>query len=511
MLIIIAILCVFCALSYLYGTRKYGYWSKRGVKHDATIPFFGNAARQILQQISMGDIFTEAYWKYPDERYVGFYLAGRPTLILRDPELIRSVIAADSSYFYSRGIMPHKELYEPLLKNLFFADGDLWKLLRQRMTPAFTSGKLKAMFPLIVEKAEKLQEIIDEAAATSDEVDVRDIMARYTTDFIGAVAFGIDSDSMKNEDSLFRQVGKRIFTITKWDASRNLFKFIFPDTFRKMYIFPSMIEENIMKLMRGILKQRNYKPSGRNDFVDQLMELKQKGTIRVESVEHKNPDGSPKLVEMELDEYVMAGQMFIFFAAGFETSSSATSYTLHELAFNPEAQRKCQQEIDKVLSRYDNKLCYEAVCEMKYLDMCLKEGMRLFPSLGWLKRRCERAYAVPGAGFSIDAGVDVVVPVNGLHRDARHWDQPERFLPERFEQPLKHKFVYLPFGEGPRACVGERLGRMQSLAGLAALLRGFAVEPAARTRREPPRDPTTAVVQSVLGGIPLRVRRRHPL
>ncbi|XP_073965060.1 probable cytochrome P450 6a13 [Choristoneura fumiferana] len=509
MLTHIAIVCVICALLYVYGTGTYGYWSKRGVKHDAPIPFCGNARRTFMREISMCDLFTEVYWKNPGQRFVGFYLGRNPSLILRDPELIKSVIAADASSFYSRGFMPYKELHEPLLKNLVFADGDLWKLLRQTMTPAFTTGKLKAMFPLIVEKAEKLHEIVDEAATGNAEVDMRDIMARYTTDSIGAIAFGINSESMNNENSQFRKLGNRILTITKWDATRHFFKFIFPETFQKMYLFCPFIEDNIMQLMRGILKQRNYIPSARNDFVDQLMELKQKGKIQVESVEHKNPDGTPKLVEMEMDEYIMAGQIFVFFTAGFETSSSASSYTLHQLAFHPEAQRKCQQEIDDVLSRYDNKLCYEAVSEMKYLEMCLKESLRLFPSVGWLKRRCERPYLIPGTSITIDPKVNIIVPVSGLHRDPLYWDEPDRFIPERFENGPRHKFVYLPFGEGPRACIGERLGRMQSLAGLAALLRRFSVAPAPRSRREPPRDPTGVILQRILGGIPLRVRRRN--
>ncbi|MDK0539469.1 cytochrome P450, partial [Clostridium perfringens] len=80
-------------------------------------------------------------------------------------------------------------MFEPMMQNLFFAEGDLWKLLRQRMTPAFTSGKLKAMFPLVVERAERLKTRALAAAADGKSLDARDLMARYTTDFIGACGF----------------------------------------------------------------------------------------------------------------------------------------------------------------------------------------------------------------------------------------------------------------------------------------------------------------------------------
>lgn len=281
-------------------------------------------------------------------------------------------MSTDFYQFYSRAILPHKKVIEPVLRNLFFAEGDLWRLLRQRMTPAFTTSKLKAMFPLIVGTAEKLQTLAADAARTGNEVDVRDLMARFTTDFIGAVGFGVEGEAINDENSIFRQIGKRIFTVTKTDALRNMAKMMFPNLFKDMKFFVPMIEDNIMAIMKGVMKDRNFKPSGRNDFIDQLMDLKQKGKISIESIEKTNEDGTAAMAELELDDFIMVGQLFLFFAAGFETSSSATSFTLHQLAFHPEAQRRCHEEIDRVLSRYDNKLCYDAITEMKYLEMCFK-------------------------------------------------------------------------------------------------------------------------------------------
>lgn len=372
MFLIVFGVIVVVILLYLYGTKDHEYWKKRGVTYVKPSPYFGSFFRVFTQRICFSDQLYEYYFQYTKEKFLGIFVGDRIGLMLRDPELIKRVMATDFHHFHPRGFNPHKTVTEPISKNLFTGDGDTWKLLRQRITPAFTSGKLKAMFPLIVERAEKLQTIAAVAAKSNTEVDIRELMARYTTDFIGACGFGLDADTLNDEDSTFRKLGKRIFTITKRDALVIMLKTIAPETFKNLQIISPEIEEKTFGLVTGIMKQRNYKPSGRNDFIDLLMELKNKGTIVGESVEMRNADGTPKIVELELDDMLMTAQVFIFFAAGFETSSSTTSFTLHQLAFHPEEQKKCQEEIDEVLNRHGGKLSYDAVKEMKYLDMVFK-------------------------------------------------------------------------------------------------------------------------------------------
>ncbi|GBP34294.1 Cytochrome P450 6B2 [Eumeta japonica] len=507
-LLFVALICLFL---YYYTTKNHDYWKKKGVKHDKPIPLFGNNFRQFFQMASMTQMATEMYWKYPNERFVGFYRATRPELVIRDPELVKAILVTDFAHFYPRGLNPHKTVIEPLLKNLFFADGDLWRLLRQRLTPAFTSGKLKAMFPMIVERAEKLQEIALETASTGKTINIRELMARYTTDFIGACGFGIEADSLNDENSTFRKLGKRIFHISTKQALTNLLKFCYPEIFKHLEYFPPEMKESVLHLMKTVMEQRNYKPSGRNDFIDLLLELKEKGKIVGESIERNNPDGSPRQVDLELDDMLMASQVFVFFGAGFETSSSSTSFTLHQLAFHPEEQKKVQQNIDEVLKKYDNKLCYDAVKEMQYLEMAFYESMRMFPSLGFLIRTCAKKYKIPDSNVTIDEDVSVFIPVQAMHTDEKYFEEPHKFKPERFHPNAAKnikKHVYLPFGEGPRACIGERLGLMQSMAGMAALLHKFSVEPAEESLKNPIVDPNATLVQYIKNGLPLKLVAR---
>ncbi|KAL0821374.1 hypothetical protein ABMA28_005962 [Loxostege sticticalis] len=510
-MIFVALAVIALGALYLYNIRNFNYWKDRGIKHDKPVLFFGNNARNYLMKKSVTEMITEMYWKYPEEKVVGFFRSTSPDLIVRDPEIIKRILSTDFIHFYPRGLNNANEEPEPMLKNLFFADGDMWRLLRQRMTPAFTSGKLRAMFPLIVERAEKLQARALAAAAAGRTLDARDLMARYTTDFIGACGFGLDADTLNEEDSAFRRLGTNIFQISFIDGMFMMLKEIVPSLFKSVHILRG-IEGDMTDLITAIFKQRNYQPSGRNDFIDLLLECKSKGTLTGESIEKKKADGSPEMASLELDDVLMAAQVFVFFAAGFETSSSATSFTLHQLAFHPEVQKKVQDDIDRALAKHDNKLSYESIKEMTYLDWAFKEGMRMFPSLGFLIRRCVGTYTIPELGVTIDDKARVFIPVQALHNDPKYFDNPEEFRPERFHPDafdnVALKYVYLPFGEGPRACIGERLGHMQSLAGLAAVLSKFTVEPAPETLRHPPVYAPAVVVQSIQGGLPLLFKQR---
>ncbi|XP_026748483.2 cytochrome P450 6B6-like [Galleria mellonella] len=507
MITLAVILLSFIAL-YFYNKRTFNYWKKKNVKHDKPVAFFGNNKEGFFIQKSKVQLNTEMYNKYSNERVVGFYRGTKPELIIRDPELVKRILVTDFGSFFYRGFLPNKDVIEPTLRHLFASEGDLWKMLRTRMSPVFTSGKLKVMFPLIVEHAENLQSRISKIASSEKSSDAKELMARYATDFIGACGFGLEADSINNENSYFRKLGYKIFAPGLVDAIIAVSKDMFPELCKNLKFF-SRIEDEAKQLAQDIQKARNYQPVGRNDYVDMMLALKNQGTIKIESIEKTKSDGSPELVSIQFDDDIFMAQLILFFAAGFETSSSSSSMTLHLLAYHPDKQIKVQEDIDRVLAKYNNKLCYDAVKDMAYLEMAFKESMRIFPPLGYISRQCTKDYTFTDMNLTINKGVNVMIPIQALHMDPKYWDKPEEYRPERFQSDNEHKDVYLPFGNGPRNCVGTRLGLMQAMAGLAAVLSKFTVEPAPNSKLRPVIDPKSEVVQGIVGGLPLIFRERN--
>ncbi|XP_030037523.2 cytochrome P450 6B2-like [Manduca sexta] len=510
-MILIITFVLFLYALYVFSTKNHNYWKKRNIKHDPPIPLFGNHFVNQFGYKSITQVATELYNRYPEEKVVGYYQGTTPLLLVRDLEIVRRILTADFSHFYLRGLGRNPDV-EPIFTNLFHTEGDSWKLLRQRLTPTFTTAKLKAMFPLVVECAKKLQGVAEGVAKRNESCDVRELVARFTTEFIGACGFGINMDTINNEKSMFRNLGKLITSsrslglIAKYMLWEN-----FPYVRKFLYVGDRRIEESIVEILQQIRKKRNYKPSGRNDFIDLLLELEAQGKITGESIEKRNSDGTPKCIEMDMDMNCMVGQVFVFFAAGFETSSSASSYTLHQLAYNPDIQRQVQENIDEVLNKYNGELCYDAIAEMKLLSMAFKEAMRMFPSLGVLSRVCARRYTIPELNNTIDPGVKILIPLEGIQNDEKYFTNPKEFRPQRFSPEAmkeQQKFSYMSFGEGPRACIGARLGEMQSLAGLAAILHKFTVEPAPSSRLEVQIDTTMNVIQKLEGGLYLTLKSR---
>nr|AHW57303.1 CYP6AB50 [Chilo suppressalis] len=466
-MITIALKVILAITFYIYNVRNFGCWKKRGIKHDKPVISFGTNTWNILMKMSRSELAEELYFKYPKEKVVGFYRSSMPELLIRDPEIMKWILTSDFKCFYGHG----------------------------------------AMFPLIVERCEKLQSRTLSAVTCNRALDARELMARYTTDFIGACGFGVDSDSLNDENSAFRKLGVKIFNISLRDSIVLVIRDVFPYSEKYLKLL-KRIEPDILLLVKNILTERNYKPCGRNDFIDLMLEYLNK-PMEAESIE--NVGENPIHVKMILNEGLFAAQVFVFFVAGFETSASSTSYTLHLLAFYPEVQKRVQADIDRILAKHDNKLSYEAVKEMTYLEWTFKEGLRMFPSLGFLMRRSTRKYKFEDINLDIDKGVNIVIPVQALHMDAKYWDDPDEFRPERFHPEnfgATQKMVYFPFGEGPRNCIGSRLGLMQSMAGLAAILSKFTVEPAPETVRYPQISPKSNIIQSITGGLPLMFRER---
>jgi cytochrome P450 family 6 len=195
-----------------------------------------------------------------------------------------------------------------------------------------------------------------------------------------------------------------------------------------------------------------------------LIDLKNNKLAEEEGYKH---DGKT----LTMDE--ITAQSFIFFLAGFETSSTTMTFALYELAKNQEIQKKVRHEMEAVLARHDGKITYDCVQEMKYLNQVLDETLRKYPPVPFITRECVKDYKVPDQDVIIEKGTRVVVSIFGIHYDEEYYPDPEKFDPERFNEEnssSRHQYAHIPFGEGPRICIGLRFGLMQSKVGLTSLL-----------------------------------------
>lgn len=343
----------------IWFKRRYSHWKNLGLAYiEPSIPF-GNFGDSFWQKISEADWYVNFYRQMRARKlkHAGTYFFHKPAYIPLDLDLIKRIMQTDFQHFTDRGeVVSEKE--DPLSAHVFALAGQKWRNLRVKLTPTFTSGKMKTMYPIIVKISEELVKTLTKECEIGEPIDVKDISARFTTDVIGNCAFGIECNSLKDPNTEFRVYGKRIANLTQKELIINFLAFLFPSMakFLGTRIVPKSVSDFFWNVIKTTVEYRTKNGVRRNDALQLLMDMmKQEGNSSEDSLTFSE----------------LAAQAFVFFAAGFETSSTLMSFALIELAANQEIQDKLREEINSVLGGSSGELSYEAIHDMRYLDMVI--------------------------------------------------------------------------------------------------------------------------------------------
>ncbi|XP_075213870.1 cytochrome P450 6k1-like [Lycorma delicatula] len=442
----------------------------------------------------MSDIVLGIYKQLEGEKFGGYKQFLTPVITICDPELINQILIKDFTYFEDRGPKVEKsvEIFNSNLGNLC---GDEWRVARHKLTPTFSSGKLKIMF-------EPIRECCSEAVLylkdNKNDVEAKGFISRLIIKIIANAAFGLKVDILNEEEAKNNQffITSSKFLKPSIYLFLKLFVFIsFPKVrnFLKFKLMDDDVDKFFRKLTKDITKQRQETGMRRNDFLQILLDQKKKEEInlRNQSTNVSNNDHEaeepedkeifeqlkymdnlsndcskpnvnvtvfsltdyeyyghyPNLVSIIIfliftkifTEDFIASQTFLFISGGSETTATVLSFSLYELVMNPELQIKVQEE--NVLSSHE--FNYDAVKEMKYLEQFIYETLRLHPILGTIIRYCTKDYKIPETDVVIEKGTIINIPVVGFHKDPQYFPNPEKFNPDRFQNMKENKYISL--------------------------------------------------------------------
>ncbi|KAM7343833.1 putative cytochrome P450 6a14 [Cochliomyia hominivorax] len=465
-------------LVWLYN--NYTYWKRHGVGYETPLPLIGNF-KGIGTSLHFRDITQRLYKKFKGKAsFCGYYMFLTKTALIIDLDLIKHVLIKEFSSFHDRAIFNNVE-DDPLTGHLLTLEGEQWKAMRTKLTPVFTSARMKYMFRTVVKVGECFASAVKRESVKSQDltVELKELCARFTTDVIGTCAFGIECNSLIDPNAEFRNKGKSIFAEARHGPLVQMFMVTNPKVARKLHMkfFHDHITEFFLNIVRQTVNYRLENNIKRNDFMDLIIELKAKNEDLAK--ESKGIDLSQGLTIEQ-----MAAQTFVFFLAGFETSSTTMAFCLYELARNLDIQEKLREEILANIKENKGELTYEGMNSMKYLEQVIAETLRLYPVLPNLIRKSMTDYQIPNSCHRLEKGTTVVIPVAAIHADPEYFPDPEKFDPSRFateEIEKRHPCAYLPFGDGPRNCIGSRFGKMQTKIGLISLLQRYRFECCAQT------------------------------
>ena len=409
------------------------------------------------------------------------------TIIVNDPGLIRHVLVDNAANYEMSEI--RQLILRPILRDgLLTAEGPVWKRSRKAMAPVFTPRHARGFADQMLRKSEDYVEKYSGVGEDGEAFDISVDMTEITFNILSETLFSGEivtesNDFSEDVDSLLHRMGRVdpmdllrappwVPRLTRIGGKRVLGKF----------------REIVAKTMA--LRQKKMRENPHHvpqDFLTLLLEL-------------AGPDG---LTMDEIEDNILT-----FIGAGHETTARALAWTLYCVANSPQIRERMEREIDEVLASGAEPV--EWMDRMPMVRAAFEEALRLYPPAPSLNRAAiadDEWTSQDGKTVRIRAGVTVLIMPWTLHRHQLYWDNPRAFMPERFLPENRGKigrFQYLPFGAGPRVCIGATFAMQEAVIALAVLMSRYRFDMTPETKPWPVQKLTT----QPRDGLPMRVTRR---
>ncbi|KAF8365331.1 hypothetical protein PRIPAC_83160 [Pristionchus pacificus] len=409
------------------------------------------------------------------DKTFGFYFGSYLEIVTTDPEIIKEVFILQFGNFVARKKIAINMVY-PMLDGLLQVDhhgttGVGWKEMRSSITAIFTSGKMRKMHGLFEDKLCSLIDVLKAKCKQSEGcMDIYGEYQAFTMDMIARCALGQNISCIRDRSTECYQRARHFLANITYSKSIVYRLALFFPIFKYLRRFTVFGREERILLgqlsdivhERNVQRAKGFMPAP-PDLIDLMLAENEK---RVEN--QQNP----------LNHDVIVSNAWAFFIAGYETTSTTLAFATYCLAKHPEVQISLLDEIKSTFST-DEAIDYERVMKMPYLHAIFCETLRLYPpSLTFTGRRCIKKTVI-GGRIRVPVGVSVVCPVHAVMWSEEHYERPREFVPERFlSSPSKPSWspTFLPFGIGPRNCVGARFAEMEFKTVLTEVVRRFEVK-----------------------------------
>ncbi|KXJ75769.1 cytochrome P450 9b2-like [Aedes albopictus] len=471
-------------------TKNRNFFRVRGVPFEKPHFIYGNLGEVTSGKLSPLEMIAGFYKRFENERLFGFFNYLSPVYYIRDPELIRKLWVQEFNAFANHPYFLD-ESKDPILGNqLHLLKNEKWRQIRHTLTPVFSGRSASLMSSLV--RTNSL-DLIDHLKASVDpELEFKGIFQKYAFNVIANCAFGLELNTFKDESDKFCTYGcALVYGNNPVQTLKTMLFYLFPKWMVQMKV--RLMEDEhaayFTNLIGSTITEREKKNLNRPDLI-QMLHQANKGELKPTGQEDEVLQ-MKDFSKRKWNQEELIAQCVAFFGSGFEPLINLLSFATYELAANPDVQQKLLSEIEKTLK--DSPVVYETVEKLPCLEMVVAETLRKWPATPSLDRECSQDYLLDDGGCRVQfrKGDTLWVSVWALHRDEQNFPEPERFDPERFSEarkPTIKPFTYMPYGVGPRGCIGTRLASLVTKVTLVDLVRNFQLELGSRNGTMEPED-----------------------
>ncbi|XP_003744817.1 cytochrome P450 3A16 [Galendromus occidentalis] len=459
---------------------RFQYFKRMGIPGPQPHFLWGH-----YRELRENHVLWEERWKAQYGKTFGVFWGDKPFLITSDPVMAKQVLVRQFSNFVNRAEQFALERAHPIVQHVVALEKDEhWKRTRLLLSPAFSVAKMKNMISMIEKCVDEFESNLRKRAS-GKQFDVYPLIKRLSIDNICGIIFGIETKLQENpeEDSVFLRATLKVFEadphglldlICNSFTSVNNFLSSILYLLQYLRIVPHVLNDMIDEV-ENIVKARRKSPP-RKDLMQSLLDHQQISSdgapLKATDAAEDQKASFGKTISARLTNEEVVASAIVMFAAGYETTGTATAFTFKCLGSHPDIQRRLRREINDATR--GKPLSYDTVMSLPYLDAVIRESLRLYPPLTNMIHRVA-SQDTEINGLKIPAGLSILFPTKVMHSDEDFWEDPNRFDPERFLKKNYDAFTYQPFGDGPRNCLGMRFALLTMKLTLCKILPKFEV------------------------------------
>ncbi|XP_067213637.1 cytochrome P450 4C1-like [Linepithema humile] len=477
MIITLLILCFVLLLLYDYFQRygKFGQYINR-IPGNTSLPIIGNG-------LEIFALWTRKYYDklsntyYPIFKFWLFHLA---FIGIRHPDDVE-IILSNSKQHLQKGFI-YTFLYPWLRTGLLTSEGAKWHKRRKILTPAFHFNMLKQFVDVFIEEGNYMTQCLK----GNEELIVNDLISFVSQHTLNAICETAMGTSLKNVGEFQQQYREAVHEMGKFITKRVLRPWYYPDM---IFSFSSMgrMQAKCLKILHGftekiIAERKQYHESTNRRYLKQFENDSINNDEEVIGNRKKRLAMLDLLIAAqynnELNDLDIREEVDTFMFEGHDTVAMGMTFAILLLAEHKDIQDRVRSEVNAVMKENDGKLTMSALNNMPYLERCLKESLRLYPSVPIITRVISEDVKLQS--YMVPSGAILHISIKNVHRDPNFWPNPDVFDPDRFlpeNCQNRHPFSYIPFSAGSRNCIGQRFAMFELKALIAPLVHNFYFEP----------------------------------